>query len=103
MKETIFEKNLKAMEKWYPDFADLIRQKKYKEDDTKVWTEQSQDGEVIFCIEREGKKLYLGGKRNAKKSVELWQERLGKIHKYAPKTVSSCSAACIKSSSIRMT
>lgn len=84
MKETIFEKNLKAMEKWYPDFADLIRQKKYKEDDTKVWTEQSQDGEVIFCIEREGKKLYLGGKRNAKKSVELWQERLGKIHKYAP-------------------
>ena len=48
MRETIFEKNLKAMEQWYPDFADLIRQGKYQEDDTNIRTEQSQDGELIF-------------------------------------------------------
>lgn len=84
MKEVIFEKNLKAMELWYPDFADLIRQEKYREDQTKIWTEQSQDGEIIFRIEANGKRLYLGGRRNAKDPVAMWQERLGEIHKYAP-------------------
>lgn len=84
MNGTIFEKNLKAMEQWYPDFADLIRQGKYQEDDTHVWTESSQDGETIFRIGVNGRRLYLGGKRNAKEPVEMWQERLGAIHKYAP-------------------
>ena len=84
MKETILEKNLEAMEQWYPDFADLIRKKKYQEDNTKIWTEQSQDKEIIFRIETNGKKLYLGGKRNAKDPIQMWQERLGEIHKYAP-------------------
>ncbi len=84
MRETIFEKNLKAMEQWYPDFADLIRQGKYQEDDTNIRTEQSQDGELIFRIETKEKRLYLGGKRNAKDPILMWQERLGEIHKYAP-------------------
>lgn len=84
MIETIFEKNLKAMEKWYPDFAELIRKKEYEIDDTKVCAEKSWDGETIFRIETGEKRLYLGGKRNAKEPVEMWQERLGEIHKYAP-------------------
>ena len=71
MKEIIFEKNLKAMEKWYPDFADMIRNEKYDMDDTKVRVEQSWDGEKIFRIETGERRLYLGGKRNAadRKSV----------------------------------
>lgn len=84
MKEKIFEKNLKAMEKWYPDFAGMIREGKYEVDCTQVWTEYSQDGELIFRIGLNGRKLYLGGKRNAAEPVEMWQERLGNIHKYAP-------------------
>lgn len=84
MRETIFDKNLKAMEKWYPDFADMIREEKYDLDDTKVWVEQSWDKEKIFRIETGGKRLYLGGKRNAAEPVQMWQERLGEIHKYAP-------------------
>lgn len=84
MKEIIFEKNLKAMEKWYPDFADMIRNEKYDMDDTKVRVEQSWDGEKIFRIETGERRLYLGGKRNAAEPVEMWQERLGDIHKYAP-------------------
>lgn len=84
MKETIFERNLKAMEKWYPDFADMIRNEKYEMDDTKVWVEQSWDGEKIFRIETGERRLYLGGKRNAAEPVRMWQERLGDIHKYAP-------------------
>lgn len=80
----IFEKNLEAMEKWYPDFAGLVRGKEEIADDTKVWPEHSWDGEVIFRIEKEGRMLYLGGKRRAKKPVEMWLERLGKLPKYVP-------------------
>ena len=71
MKEIIFEKNLKAMEKWYPDFADMIRNEKYDMDDTKVRVEQSWDGEKIFRIETGERRLYLGGKRNAAEPVEM--------------------------------
>ncbi len=84
MTEKIFEKNLKAMDKWYPDFADMIRREEYEMDDTKVWIQKSLDGEIIFRIEVNGRKLYLGGRRNAKEPVEMWRERLGAIHKYAP-------------------
>ncbi len=84
MNVDIFERNLKAMEKWYPAFAKLIREGKYEEDDTKIWVEWSEDGEKIFRIEAGGKKLFLNGKRNAKDPVEMWQERIGEVHKYAP-------------------
>lgn len=84
MGKEIFEKNLEAMEAWYPDFAALIREKKESEDGTKVWAELSWDGEVIFRIQREGRTLYLGGKRNAKKPIEMWLERIGKLPESAP-------------------
>lgn len=83
-KMNCFEKNVKAMEQWYPRFAEMIREKKEDKDGTDVYVEQSLDGEIIFFIERNGRKLYLGGKRNALEPVKMWQERLGKIHKYAP-------------------
>lgn len=82
-----FEKNLKAMEQWYPKFVEMIQEKKEEKEDkdgTKVYVERSLDGETIFLIEINGRKLYLGGKRNALEPVKMWQERLGKIHKYAP-------------------
>lgn len=84
MGEGIFEKNLKAMEKWYPDFANLVREKEDIEDDTEVWLEQSWDGEVIFRIKKGERVLYLGGKREAKKPIEMWLERLGKLPEYSP-------------------
>ncbi len=84
MSEEILEKNLSAMEKWYPDFVKLIREKKDIEDDTEVFVEMSWDNEKIFRIKKGNRKLYLGGKRNAKKPVEMWRERLGKINQYSP-------------------
>jgi len=84
MSEEILEKNLSAMGKWYPDFVRLIREKKDIEDDTEVFTEMSWDNEKIFQIKKGNRKLYLGGKRNAKKPVEMWRERLGKINQYSP-------------------
>ena len=56
------------MEKWYPAFADLIREEHETEDPTNVMVETSWDGETIFRIEQDGRQLYLGGKRNAKRT-----------------------------------
>lgn len=83
MCEKIFEKNLKSMEKWYSSFADLIREKDDFQDDTEVYSECSWDGEKIFRIKKEGRSLYLGGKRNAKEPITMWLERLGEISKHA--------------------
>ena len=84
MSKEIFEKNLTAMEKWYPTFAEMIREKTDIEDDTKVLVETSWDGEKLFRIQKDGRTLYLGGKRNAKEPIAMWLERLGKLPKYAP-------------------
>lgn len=84
MSKSILEKNLEAMEKWYPAFADLIWEEHETEDPTNVMVETSWDGETIFRIEQDGRQLYLGGKRNAKEPIQIWSERVGEIHKYAP-------------------
>lgn len=87
----IFEKNLKAMEKWYPLYAEQIREwaegkKEIKLSESKIRIEEqtSWDKERIYRIEKEGRKLYLNGKRDAGDAAGIWQERLGEIHKYAP-------------------
>ncbi len=96
MSKKIWEKNIKALEKWYPLFAKLVQDKKNSRielendrvqnniEEVEVMTELSWDGETIFRIEKEGRKLYLGGKRNAKEPVQIWLELLGKLNKYAP-------------------
>lgn len=106
MGEGFLEKNLKAMEKWYPDFAKLLRDGKLEStgseadrgnrnagdarenmvqtDDTEVQTAYSWDQELIFKVKKRDRTLYLGGKRNAKEPIQMWRERVGEIHKYAP-------------------
>ena len=84
MGEENFEKNLKAMEKWYPRFPELIREKKYELDSLEVESEYSLDGAVIFKVKKEGRILYLNGKRNADGAVKVWAERVGEVHKHAP-------------------
>ena len=48
MSKSILEKNLEAMEKWYPAFADLIREEHETEDPTNVMVETSWDGAVSY-------------------------------------------------------
>lgn len=83
MCKEIWEKNLAAMDKRYPVFADMLREKNYTADNTEVLVEQSWDGEKIFRVKKEQQFLYLGGKRDAKRPVELWAERFGEIYEYA--------------------
>lgn len=86
MGNEIFEKNLKAMEKWYPAFAGMVKKKDEEpgeEDGIEVLAEDSWDGQRIFRVCRDGKKLYLNGKRNALKPLDMWMENMGKLHNHA--------------------
>lgn len=84
----ILEKNLQAMEGWYPQFVKLVEKWKSENEKTEglivIEDEVSRDGEKIYRIQKEGRKLYLNGKRNAKGTVANWQKSLGEIHRYAP-------------------
>ena len=84
MSENLFEKNLTAMEKWYPKFAEAIRLNRYEKDEIEIITEYSSDGNLIYKIEKENRALYLNGKRNTKEPLQMWMKRLGQIHDYAP-------------------
>lgn len=84
MSELIFEKNLKSMEKWYPDFAENIRKEAYKRDELIIESQISLDDELIYYVTQGDRKLYLNGRRNAKEPVATWQKRIGEVHKYAP-------------------
>lgn len=84
MSKEIFEKNLAAMEKWYPPFAEVLRKKEFPKEEIEIIPEHSWDGEIIFKIQKQGRCLYLNGKRNAKEPVAVWSERLGKLSSYAP-------------------
>lgn len=92
MSKEIWEKNIEAMKKWYPDFADLLLEKKDIEEGIVVSVERSLDGEKIFRVgirpgsetETEEKLCYLGGKRNAREPVQIWLERMGELHRHAP-------------------
>lgn len=84
MSENFLEKNLAAMEKWYPLFADLIREGKYKKDNLEIELEYSERKDVIFKVKKENRILYLDGKRNTQEPIHIWSQRMGKVHKYAP-------------------
>lgn len=84
MSREIFEKNLKAMEKWYAPFAEALREESLKFGEEEITMEQSWDGELIFRVQKDGKNLYLGGKRNAKEPVQMWIERLGELQEQTP-------------------
>lgn len=84
MSKEIWEKNIAAMKKWYPAFVDMLSEKKDVKEELEVLLEQSRDGETIFRVKKEKRLLYLGEKRNAKEPVQIFLERLGKLHKHAP-------------------
>lgn len=82
MRNEIWEKNLNAMNKWYPKFVEALQKEHEIEDDTEVFVEQSWDGETIFRVKKGEQLLYLGGKRDARKPIQAWLEHMGTIHNY---------------------
>ena len=75
--QSIFEKNLAAWEKCYPETKEFVI-KKYNElksnDIQTVVAEQDYSGETILAVNKDEKKIYLSGKRNYQKAVEKWGE-----------------------------
>lgn len=84
MHKDYLEQNLEAMEKWYPEFVELLKKAESGQDDVEVLVETSWDNELIFRLRKGERMLYLDGKRNAKEPIRLWIDRLGKVPKYAP-------------------
>ncbi len=79
--QNIFEKNMKAWESLYPDTKEFI-QKKYKEyqeeEKKEITVEQDYNCNNILVVNREGKRVYLGGKRNSLRIVEEWGKNFEK-------------------------
>ena len=83
--QSIFDKNIQAMKKWYPEFAEnLVIKRNELEKKEELISLKSQDDEDIVIVKRGSRILYLYGKRNVKQSIALWRERLGEIHAHAP-------------------
>ena len=75
--QSIFEKNLEAWEKRYPDTKKFITEKynEFKNKNTQdVLLEQDYSGKTILTVRKDEKNIYLSGKRNYEKVVEKWGE-----------------------------
>ena len=57
MSEVIFEKNLKAMEKWYPEFVDAIRNGEYEKDELIIETMRQSLNDIYI------KEVFIRNKR----------------------------------------
>ncbi len=80
----ILNENLSALAEWYPELADRLKEIRHTEQDIIVDSLESWDNEIIFRVEKDNNSLYLGGKRNVKKPLDLWYERYNNINKHAP-------------------
>lgn len=80
---SILENNFLALSEFYPEMIKKI--KNYRKLDPKIIIQsiKSWDDEIIFRVKKDDKLLYLNGKRNVQKPLELWYERYNDINEYA--------------------
>lgn len=82
---TLYEKNLKVLDKHYSKMDVLIKNaKENMNSDLIIYEEKSRDGEPILKVERNGRCCYLGGKRNNLEAARMWVKTLGKLETNAP-------------------
>ena len=84
MNRQIFEKNISALCKKYPVWANFLKEKKRKKRNFDVIVEQSMMDDTILKVNQAGKILYLNGKYAPTAVVERWIEKQGNIEEYAP-------------------
>lgn len=83
----LLNKNLKFLNEKYPGMADLIEEKKEElldQEQLEVMTEINFEGEEILKVRRNGRQLYLAGRRSAQAAVDNQIGALGKIEQAAP-------------------
>lgn len=73
--QSIFEKNLDAWEKRFPDTKKFLNEKYIEltnNENDEIFVEQDSSGKPILVVKRSENKVYLAGKRNYQKVVEKW-------------------------------
>lgn len=83
MNKQVYEKNMAALDKKYPVWAEIIRSKRRKQRNFDVIVEQSYTDEPIMKINVNGRMLYLNGKYVPDAVVDSWFDRVGSIDKFA--------------------
>lgn len=84
MNKPVYEKNMDALRKKYPSWANIIENTKRKKRNFDVIAEQSLMGDTILKVNDQGRVLYLNGKYAPSMVVERWLEQQVKIEEYTP-------------------
>lgn len=84
MNKPVYEKNMDALRKKYPAWANILEGTKRKKRKFDVIAEQSLMGDTILKVKQNDKVRYLNGKYAPAAVVEHWLNAQGKIEEYAP-------------------
>ncbi len=84
MNKPVYEKNMDALRKKYPAWANILEGTKRKKRKFDVIAEQSLMGDTILRVKQNDKVRYLNGKYAPAAVVEHWLNAQGKIEEYAP-------------------
>ena len=90
MNKEIYQKNMCALQKKYPAWANIL-QKKQKKRNFDVIVKKSLLEDPILIVKKYDKILYLNGKYAPEAVVENWLRQQGKIEEYAPIVVMGIS------------
>lgn len=83
MNRPIYDKNMDALEKKYPVWAEILRTHNRKKKSFDVVIEQSYDGEPIMKVTDHGTTYYLNGRYAPSEVAALWLERQKSIDPFA--------------------
>lgn len=85
MNREIYEKNMAAMQKRFPGLAKLVEEKRYQiDEEMDIFCEQAADGSDILRVRKNGRMLYLNGRREPMIVAEREMERWGKLNRQTP-------------------
>ena len=84
MNQPVYEKNMDALRKKYPAWANILAEKRRKKRKFDVIAEKSLFGETILKVRQNDRTFYLNGKYAPDAVVERWLALQGKIESYAP-------------------
>lgn len=88
MNKSVYEKNMEALQKKYPAWANIIAGTKRKKRNFDVIAEQNLFGDTILKVKQNGVTRYLNGKYAPAEAVaERWLKNQEKIEEYAPVVV----------------
>lgn len=80
----MYEKNISAMEQRFPGMKEVVEKKrKLFQPEIGIDMEYAQDGSIILKLEKEGRVLYVSGRRQPRKHARSIIEKWGKLNRSA--------------------